>query len=76
MRNTLLIFFPVHKLRIEIDENVHLGRSEIKKQKREQTIKEAGINIIRTNLDTENFDIDDEIGKIQDFIYESSVKFG
>ena len=39
------LFFPVHKLAVEIDENGHLGRSEIKEQKREQTIKKAGINI-------------------------------
>ena len=54
-------FFPVHKLEIEIDENGHLYRSEIKEQKREQTIKKAGINIIRINPDKENFDIDDEV---------------
>ena len=68
------LFFPVHKLRIEIDENGHLDRSEIKEQKREQTIKKSGINIIRINSDTENFDIDDEIGEIQDFIDESGKK--
>ena len=33
------LFFPVHKLGIEIDENGHLGRSENKEQKREQSIK-------------------------------------
>ena len=74
MKNTLLIFFSAHKLGIEIDENGHLDRSEIKEQKREQTIKIARINIIRINPDKENFDIDDEIGKIQDFIYESGKK--
>ena len=74
MKNTLLIFFPCHKLGIEIDENGHLDRSEIKEQKREQTIKKARINIIRINPDKENFDIDDEIGEIQDFIYESGKK--
>ena len=68
------LFFLVHKLGIEIDENGHLGRSEIKEQKREQTIKKAGINIIRINPDKENFDIDDEIGEIQYFIYESGKK--
>ena len=75
MKNTLLIFFlPVHKLGIEIDENDHLERSEIKEQKREQTIKKAGISIIRINPDKENFYIDGEIGEIQDFIYESDKK--
>ena len=74
MKNTLLIFFSVHKLGIEIDENGQLDRLEIKEQKREQTIKKAGINIIRINPDEENFDIDNEIGEIQDFIYESGKK--
>ena len=68
------LFFPVHKLGIEIDENGHLDRSEIKEQKRKQTIKKAGINIIRINPDQENFDIDDVIGEIQGFIYESGKK--
>ena len=68
------LFFPVHKLGTEIDENGHLYRSEIKEQKGEQTIKKAGINIIRINPDKENFDIDDEIGEIQYFIYESGKK--
>ena len=70
------LFFPVHKLGIEIDENAHLDRSEIKEQKREQTIKKTGINIIRINPDKETFDNDDEIGEIQDFINESSFKLG
>ena len=43
-------------------------------KKREQTIKKAGINIIRIKPDKENFDIDVEIGEIQDFINESSFK--
>ena len=33
------LFFPVHKLGIEINENGYLDRSEINDQKREQTIK-------------------------------------
>ena len=58
---------------IEICENGHLGRCENKEQKREQVIKEkTGFHIIRINPDKENFSIDDEIGQIQDFIYESS----
>ena len=57
---------------IEIDENGHLGRSENKEQKREQIIKDkTGFHIIRINPDKENLDIDDEIGEIQYFIYES-----
>ena len=68
------LFFPVHKLGIEIDESGQLGRSEIKELKRKQTIKKFEINIIRINFDQENFDIDDEIGEIQGFIYESGKK--
>ena len=57
------LVFPVHKLGIEIDENGHLDRSEIKEQKREQTVKEeTGFHIIRISPDKEDFDIDDEIG--------------
>ena len=37
-------------------------------------IKRAGISFMRINPDEENFDIDDEIGEIQDFIYESGLK--
>ena len=67
--------FPVHKLGIENYENGHLERIKIKEQKREKIIKkETGFHIIRINPDIENFDIDDEIGKIQDFLFESGVK--
>ena len=68
------LFFPVHKLGIEIDENGHLDTSEIKEPKREQAIKKVGINIIRINPDKENFDTDGEIGEIKDFIYASGKK--
>ena len=71
------LVFPVHKLDIEVDENGHTDRSEIKEQKREQTIKEeTGFHIIRINPDKENFDINDEIGEIQAFISKSSFKLG
>ena len=69
------LVFPEHKLGIEIDENGHIDRSEIKEQKRSKTIKkETGFKIIRINPDKENFDINDEIGEIQDFIYEFGKK--
>ena len=46
-----------------------------KEQKREKTIKkETGFKIIRINPDKENFDIDDEISEIQDFIDKSGKK--
>ena len=70
------LVFPEHKLGTEINENGHMDRSEIKEQERERVIKEAGIKLIRINPDKKNFDIDDEIGEIQDFIYKSGVKLG
>ena len=70
------LYFPEHKLGIEIDENCHLDRSEIKEQEREETIKNAAISLIRINPDKEGFDIFDEISEIQGFIYESSIKLG
>ena len=67
----------MHKLGIEIDENGHLERSKIKEQEREQTIKEeTRFHIIRINPDKKDFGIDDKIGEIQDFIYESGIKLG
>ena len=69
------LVFPVHKLGIEIDENGHIDRSEIKEQKRSKIMKEeTGFEIIRINPDKENFDIFDEISKIQTFSYDSGRK--
>ena len=45
------LVFPEHKLGIEIDENGQIDRSEIKEQEREKVIKEAGITLIRIDLD-------------------------
>ena len=67
--------FPVHKLGIEIDENGHTERPKAKEEKRTKIIKEeAGSEITRINPDKENFDIFDEIGKIQEFISDSNKK--
>ena len=63
-------------MEIEIDENGHIDRSETKEQEREKVIKEAGITLIRINPGKENFDIDDEVGEIQDFIYKSTFNLG
>ena len=70
------LFFPVHKLGIEIDENGHTDRSKTKGQERDEIIKKAGITLIRINPNKEGFDINDEISEIQDIIYESGVKLG
>ena len=70
------VYFPEHKLGTEIDENLHLDKSDIKEIKREGTIKNLGISLIRINPDKEGFDIFIKIGEIQDFIYESALKLG
>ena len=69
------LVFAVHKLGIEIDENGHTERPKAKEEKRTKIIKEeAGSEITRINPDKENFDIFDEIGKIQEFISDSNKK--
>ena len=69
------LVFPVHKLGIEIDESGHTDRSKIEEQKRQKIMKEeTGFEIIRINPDKENFDIFDEIGKIETFISNSNKK--
>ena len=56
---------------------VTLTGQKLKNQKREQTIKKkTRFHIIRISPDKENFDSDDEIRKIQDFIYESGIRLG
>ena len=46
-----------------------------KKKRKSKIIKEeTGFEIIRINPDKENFDIFDEIGKIQEFISDSNKK--
>ena len=70
------LFFPVRKLGIEIDESGHTDKCKIKQIEREEAIKKAGITLIRINPNKEDFDIDDEISEIQDFIYESGIKLG
>ena len=68
------LYFSEHKLGIEIDEDNHTSRSETKEHEREEIIKNAGIMLIRTNPDKEDFEMFDEISEIQDFIYESGLK--
>ena len=63
------LYFLDHKLGIEIDENGHFDRSDIKEQEREETIKDEGITLIRINPDKEGVDMFIKIGEIQSFIY-------
>ena len=68
------LVFPAHVLGIEIDENGHLDRCKIEEEKREKVRKKAGFKIIRINPDKEDFDVFDEIGRIQNFIIELTKK--
>ena len=68
--------FPEHKLGIEIDENAHLDRLEIKEIEREKAIKNKRITLITINPDKKYFDIFDEISEIHDFTYEPGIKLG
>ena len=43
------LYFPEHKLGIEIDKNGHFNRLKIKEQKREEPIKNLGTALIRIN---------------------------
>ena len=70
------LYFPEQKLDFEIDENNHLDRCNIKKQKREEMIKNNDIKLIKINPDKKYFDIFDEISRIQDFIFESGIIIG
>ena len=65
--------FAVHILGLDVDENGHIDRSEANEKERQKTIEEeTGFIIIRINPDKENFDIFVEIGKIQNYIVEST----
>ena len=70
------LYFPEHKLEIEVDENGHLDRLNFKEITREETIKNLDITLIEINPDKEGFDIFDEISEIESFIYESALKIG
>ena len=67
--------FLMHKLGFELDENGHMDRSKAKEKESQKAIeKETGFAIIRINPDKENFDIFVEIGKIRNYIVESTKK--
>ena len=67
--------FPVHKLGLEVDENGHMDRSEAEEKERQKaTEKETGFTIIGINQGKENFDIFVEIGKMKNYIVESTKK--
>ena len=69
------IYFPDHKLAVEIDKIGHQNRDvncEIQRQKVIE--KELNCKIIRINPDKENFNFFVEISKIQNHITESTKK--
>ena len=69
------LVFTKHGLGTEIDENRHIDRCKVKEQERTKIIKEKpGFEVIRINPEKENFDIFDEIGEMQQFIYRSGKK--
>ena len=66
------LYFPNHKLAIEVDEKGHTDRDERKKNEREEKIKKRlGYKFVRINSDAEGFDIFLEISKIQNYIDQS-----
>ena len=68
-------YLPKHKLRIEIDEQGHNGRSidyEIEMQKAIE--KELGCKFIRINPSNEGFDVNIELGRIHNYIVKSTKK--
>ena len=68
------LVFPVHKLGIEMKMDTRIDL-KLKNKKIQALIKkETGFKIIRINPGKEDFDIFDDIGKIQSSITESTKK--
>ena len=69
------LYFPEHKLPIEIDEKGHKDRDKHKDNKRQKAIeKELDFKCIRINPDEKNFYMDIHISKIKSHIVESTKK--
>ena len=59
------LYFPEHKLAIEVDEKGHIDIDLKKEVEREEAIKSKfGFECIRINPNKKEFDINFEIGKI------------
>ena len=68
-------YFPKQKLAIEIDENGHQDRDFEAEIERQKTLeKELNSRFIRINPAKEKFDVFNQIGRIQDFVFESNEK--
>ena len=75
LRYFIDLVFPVHKLGLDVNENGNKDRSEAGEKERQKAIeKETGFTIFRINPDKENFHIFVEIGKIHNYIVESTKK--
>ena len=69
------LYFPQHKLAIEIDEQRHKDRDKHKEIVRQKVIqKELDCKFIRINPDEQNFHMDIHISRIENHIAESSRK--
>ena len=67
------LYFPEHKLAIEVDEKGYTDRDEKTGIERQMAIeKELGCKFIRINPDAESYNIFVEIGKIQNHIIKST----
>ena len=69
----IALYFPRHKLAIEVDEKGHTDRPKNKEEEEEKAIeKELGCEIIIINPDGNDFDICVEVGKISNHINKSN----
>ena len=66
--------FHVHKLVAEIDEDGHIHCDEEKFQIRQKLIENYCFSFIRINPDVENFDLDAEIARINNYINKFFVR--
>ena len=70
------LYFPKHRLAIEVDEKENKDINQYKEVERENPIKEHfDCKFIRINPDEKDFDMYAEIGKIYNHINRSSKKF-
>ena len=64
----------VHKLVVEIDEDVHVYYDEEKHQIRQKLIENLVFSFVRINSDIKNFELDVGIAKIYNYIQELFLK--
>ena len=70
------LYFPKHRLAIEVDEKGHKDRDkhgEIERQKSVEKEKELNCNVVKTNPDKKDFDLYIEIGRIYNHITKSLI---